>query len=680
MGQSKKKRRRASERQEASTPSGGGLLSGKAGPIAVLLVGLAAIAWQGGFFDDVFDGDDARRRQTVADDPQNTPGGTASRGTTSPRRPQLLTDSGEVRLTGVRKWDDLDDSSSDGWESEALHERVKKQLDRLGRLLTNPAQATAEALAPLLAEDFHCGELRPTELSPVLQDAAIVVKRGSLRDTSLVDGNVSSSRGADGLARAIEQLCGPYRGAKNVRYEFKVVRVDQGEGGAETEQLFSISGETSDGILEQHATWTTEWVVAADNKPKLRSIRVSRYEQARTNKESPSLFVDCTESALGKTACYREQILRGTNHWLERIPFRTMLNQFGMPGIAVGDVNGDGLDDVYLCQDPGIPNRLFLQNRDGTAREVSAEWGVDWLEDARGVLLIDLDNDGDQDLVVAIRGNIVLAENESQARFRVQTVLSASEDLTSLCAFDYDSDGRLDLYVCAYQPNSLMQESAGDAIGASREEFVVHDANDAAPNNMFQNVTKAGEPWKFVDVTKQVGLNANNRRWSFSAAAEDYDNDGDLDLYVANDYGRDSLYRNDAGEDGQRTFVDVSESANIENSAAGMAISWADYDRDGWMDAYASNMWSSAGHRITSQQNFMPGTPDDVLGRFRQFAAGNTLMRNLGDGTFENRSTAESVAMGRWAWGNAFFDLNNDGWEDLVVANGYLSTEDTGDL
>ena len=100
-----------------------------------------------------------------------------------------------------------------------------------------------------------------------------------------------------------------------------------------------------------------------------------------------------------------------------------MLTRFGTPGIAVGDVNGDGLDDLYLCQEPGLPNRLFIQNENGTVSDVSREWGVDWLEDSRSAVIADLDNDGDQDLAVAIYGSIVIAANEDQRRFEIQTIL-----------------------------------------------------------------------------------------------------------------------------------------------------------------------------------------------------------------------------------------------------------------
>ena len=110
-----------------------------------------------------------------------------------------------------------------------------------------------------------------------------------------------------------------------------------------------------------------------------------------------------------------------------------------------------------------------------------------------------------------------------------------------------------------------------------------------------------------------------------------------------------------------------------------MSVSWSDYDHDGQMDLYVGNMFSSAGHRITKQAKFKRGADPQTRAMYQRMAKGNTLFRNLGGGKFREVKDA-SVEMGRWAWSSQFADVNNDGWEDLLVANGYLTTEDTGDL
>ncbi len=111
-----------------------------------------------------------------------------------------------------------------------------------------------------------------------------------------------------------------------------------------------------------------------------------------------------------------------------------------------------------------------------------------------------------------------------------------------------------------------------------------------------------------------------------------------------------------------------------------MSITCGDYDRDGWMDVFVSNMFSAAGNRIAFQSKFKPEAPAEIRRRYQRFARGNTLLRNLGDGTFDDRSAPAGIEMGRWAWGSHFVDVNNDGWEDVVVSNGYMTTDDTGDL
>ncbi len=105
-----------------------------------------------------------------------------------------------------------------------------------------------------------------------------------------------------------------------------------------------------------------------------------------------------------------------------------------------------------------------------------------------------------------------------------------------------------------------------------------------------------------------------------------------------------------------------------------------DYNRDGLMDLYVSNMFSSAGSRITFQHNFKPDVSRDQKAMFQRMAKGNTLFSNVGNGTFRDVSHEASVAMARWAWAAPFLDINNDGWQDLIVANGFITRDSSQDL
>ena len=338
---------------------------------------------------------------------------------------------------------------------------------------------------------------------------------------------------------------------------------------------------------------------------------------------------------------------------------------FGQNGLAIGDVNGDGLEDLYVCDSGGLPNRLYVQNADGTLRDVSSRAGVDWLEHTTAALLVDLDNDGDQDLIVATFPGLVVSENDGRATFKVRFANQAMADLDGLSAADYDHDGDLDLYLCGYTP---------DSASSLPSPLPYYNANNGRPNVLLRNEGN----FQFVDATRETGLDQNNRRFSFASAWEDYDNDGDLDLYVANDYGRNNLYRNEGS--GTPRFVDVATAAQVEDTASGMSVSWGDYDRDGFMDVYVGNMFSAAGSRVTFQPQFTQRAAGETATLVQRMARGNTLYRNDGRGRFQDVSESADVNMGRWAWASKFADLNNDGWLDLIVTNGYITNEATDDL
>jgi hypothetical protein len=191
------------------------------------------------------------------------------------------------------------------------------------------------------------------------------------------------------------------------------------------------------------------------------------------------------------------------------------------------------------------------------------------------------------------------------------------------------------------------------------------------PNALLRN----DGPWSFSDVTEEVGLNENNTRYSFAASWADFDSDGDPDLYVANDFGRNNLYRNDDGH-----FSDVAPVLGVEDISAGMSVDWGDPDSDGDYDIYVGNMYSAAGNRIAYQRQFQPGASAEKLSTLKRHARGNTLFLNQGSG-FTDESLSSGVTMGRWSWCSRFVDIDNDCMEDLVVANGYITSDDaTHDL
>ena len=565
-------------------------------------------------------------------------------------------------------WQAIDDPARDGWDSEVAAQQVSEILNTLGTTLFGDVLSPDEVLN-FPSADYQGGWLVPPKLETVFSTATIEVRRrSSSASSSAVDFEAS--------VQAVRDFWEPFT---DRRFEFKLVRVVEREDQLETKQFLAVSGQSAGNVIEQHATWVIHWRRLPPQSPRplqIVSIEIVEFEETRATHK---LFAEGTPAVLGANGSYDRQFLFGLNHWLERIQDMRYFSPLGTPGLSVADVNGDGLEDLYVCQEANLPNRLFLQQADGTAIDVSAAWQVDFLEGSRSALLVDLDNDGDQDLVVAIMGGLVLAANETD-RFVVRDVIKTNDDTTSLTAADYDLDGDLDLYVCVDYPNEFYAaaddyEGDGIVVQGGAANRVYHDANNAGANSLIRNDTTSPSDWNFSDVTEETGVDENNRRFTWAACWEDYDNDGDQDLYVANDFGRNNLYRNDGGR-----FTDVAKLAGVEDSAAGMSAAWGDFDRDGNFDIYVANMFSSAGSRITEQPDFKRDVDPELKSRWRQFAAGNTLFRNLGDDQFEDVSDRAAVTLGRWSWSSNFVDVNNDGWQDLAVANGYITSYDNGDL
>jgi hypothetical protein len=560
------------------------------------------------------------------------------------------------------------DPLKDGWDTEAFSELSATQLKALGEVISRRETLTTGQLKGLLDDTFSSGPFRPSRLKTVLTVPSLVVRR-SAEDKEPSDVQ-EVFHGPGALKDALLGLRAPLGPAEfpAIRVSFKTFHVEPGEASVLTRAFFQLAARTPSQSLQENAVWTCQWRRGENGSPPLlQSIRVSDYEEIATSGQEGPLFADCTAAVLGGNASYLEQLIYPLDHWRESLDWRFGLDFIGSHGLAVGDVNGDGLEDVFFCETGGLPNRLFVQRPDGTASDVSAESGVNYLEPTHSALLLDLDNDSDQDLVLASGRFIVFLENDGSGRFERRGTYAMTSVARSMAAADFDLDGALDIYVCGYFP----RETASDSVGLARP-MPYHDANNGGRNYLLANRRN----WTFEDVTEAVGLEMNNRRFSYAAAWEDYDNDGDLDLYVANDFGRNNLYRNDRGR-----FVDVAASAGVEDIAAGMSVSWGDYNRDGQMDLYVGNMFSSAGLRITYQREFKEGVSDSTRALYQHHARGNSLFESAGDGTFRDVSFEAGVTMGRWAWSSNFVDINNDGWEDLVVANGMVTgPEDPGDL
>lgn len=528
--------------------------------------------------------------------------------------------------------------ADDNLPAEIFESKANAQLKVVGKHLH---EAATFDWGEVFAGDM-LADLRPQNLKSTYDDGRFEVFHQT--DESATNRPVED---------ALAHLAAPLKEVGEIRTKFKVVSVEEGENETTTRVYFHAAAANDASALQQTAVWDCVWT--NEEPPKIKSIAVSDFEEVINSKSQGQWFADCTLSAFRNEPIFEQDLAHSVEYWLAFQPRGVGIRNKAHYGLAVGDLNGDGLDDVYVCRPATLPNRLLIQQPDGTVIDRAAEAGLDWLDDSTACLIADFDNDGDQDLAVSIQRTVVFFANDGAGKFTQSDAVYVDQQLKSLSAADADNDGDLDVYVCAY---------------GLQVPVPFHDADNGDPNMFLQNQGSL----RFKDATGSVGLDMNNTRFSFAASWEDYDEDGDADLYVANDFGRNNLYENRGGK-----FVDVAAEKGVEDIAGGMSVDWGDANNDGHLDLYVGNMFSSAGSRITSQRDFRTDAADEVRAQYRRHSRGNTLFQNVG-GKFEDISVAAGVTMGRWAWSSNFVDFNNDGREDIFVANGYITQEKVDDL
>jgi hypothetical protein len=332
-------------------------------------------------------------------------------------------------------------------------------------------------------------------------------------------------------------------------------------------------------------------------------------------------------------------------------------------GVALFDFDGDGFLDVFLVNGTtleGFPkgqepiNHLYRNRRDGTFEDVTARAGLGASGWGQGVCAGDYDNDGHEDLFVTYYGQNRLYRNRGDGTFEDVTARAGLLDKKTRwgtgCAFlDYDRDGKLDLLAANYIDLDLATAPTPDS-GLCRYKGVKVACGPpgltGGKNVLFHN---RGDG-TFEDVSDKAGITKASGTYGLGVSTLDFDDDGWVDAYVANDSNPSALYRNN--HDG--TFTDIAVTSGCAYSQdgkpqAGMGVAIGDYDHNGTMDIFKTNF---AGDTSTLYSNSGQGFCDD-----RTFAAG------IGVNT-------------RWlGWATAFVDLGNDGWLDLFLANGHVYPE-----
>jgi len=517
-------------------------------------------------------------------------------------------------------------------------------------------------------------------LDSSIEGAALVsIQEQTMRSANGIDiicrhftGNTVSGR--DRFLHEIKQYFEHFSPVETA--EFEIVHVEETAGAplavrVDIRYSFVRSAAAGADREERVGIWRTQWTHDTSNA--WRAIRWEAIEETASRARAP-IFIDITSHTLGQTESYKNQLAHGVDYWRTVLDGACGIDVYGNNGLAVGDFDNDSVDDLYVCQPAGLPNRLYRNRGDGTLEDVTEKSGVGVLDGTACALFADFENKGLQDLLVVCGSGPLLFLNQGNGKFSVkrdafQFDRAPQGTFTGAAVADYDRDGRLDIYLCVYSYY----------LGLDQYHYPVpyFDARNGPPNFLLHNEGNA----TFRDRTEAAGLNVDNDRYSFACAWGDCNGDRSPDLYVANDFGRSNLYRNR----GDGTFAPVSSEAGVEDPAAGMSASWFDFDNDGNQDIYVANMWSAAGQRVSEQSRFRAKDSEDIRALYRRHARGNSLYRNKGDGKFENVSGRTGVEMGRWAWSSDAWDFDHDGYPDLYIANGYISgprdvSRENGDL
>jgi hypothetical protein len=322
------------------------------------------------------------------------------------------------------------------------------------------------------------------------------------------------------------------------------------------------------------------------------------------------------------------------------------------PGVAIFDYDNDGWMDLYLTNSgpadffqPGKPlhNALYRNNHDGTFTDVTEKAGVGGSDFGIGVAAADYDGDGWTDLLVTTYGRLILYHNNHDGTFTdVANAAGLNEPglFTSAVWFDYDNNGTLDLYVGHFARYNKSLEHDCSSQGISH--YCYPKSYEPWPSRLYRNNGNGA----FTDVSLASGIGTFAGK-AFGAVATDINNDGLLDLFVANDSVPNFLFLNK----GKGQFEEIGLQAGVAYSPegaarSGMGVDAIDFDQDGFQDLFVDNI---------SREKY-------------------SLYRNQGDNTFDDVAGATGIAMATimdTGWGVRFFDFDLDGWPDIILANGH---------
>lgn len=517
---------------------------------------------------------------------------------------------------------------------EDLSETVTK---RLIELCWHASQRDEAAMGRYLADDFRGRDLAHAAAAPAAEAAA-----GILATT--FDATAAPVVDRQAFVTSLRAFLAPFDHVDSLLPQTTGAEFALGVPGwaALDVNLHAYGSDARGGRIERHATTRLRceervgvWLIT-------RCEVLAMSEQRRMT----PLFTDVTASA---------------GIALDGPRFGTEGNDsFFWNGAACADVDGDGRFDLFVPSQQ--QNHLYRNLGNGAFEDIAARVGVDQPAHGTGALFFDADADGDDDLLVGrvgfrdkgevVGGPCLFFEHLQDGTFRACGEERGFTDLLcaySLAAADVDNDGQLDVYVCGYNAEGVI----------AADSWL--DARNGTPNALYHNQGNG----RFRDIAAAAGV--DDPTWSYAAAFADFDQDGDQDLYVANDYGPNRLFANNA----DLTFTDRAQELGVLDVGNGMGVNWGDIDQDGDLDLYVSNMSSTAGNRIL-RRIVDPARDGALAATLLKLAAGNTIFA-YDDHRFTPLEPSAGGIDAHWAWSAQFTDIDLDGDEDLMCVNGFIS-------
>ncbi len=350
-------------------------------------------------------------------------------------------------------------------------------------------------------------------------------------------------------------------------------------------------------------------------------------------------------------------------------------NFYNGGGVGIGDINNDGLADVFFTANQGA-NKLFLNKGDFKFEDISDKAGFSKKDQwSTGVTMVDINNDGWLDIYVANAGNMMKEDIRKNQLFINNHDLTFTDSAeayglanngytTHASFFDYDMDGDLDCFMVNNSPIPVNTLNYANARDIRAENSAVADFLKGGGDHLYKN-----EGGKFVEVSAEAGIHGSLISFGLGVTIGDVNGDAWPDVYVSNDFfERDYLYINQKNG----TFKDEIETYTEHNSIASMGTDMADVNNDGYPDIFTTEMLPDNDFRLkttTSFDNIDIYRLKVASGFYHQFMH-NALQLNNKNGKYKEVARFSGVEASDWSWGEMIFDADNDGYNDIYVSNG----------